>query len=75
MRIHGPKMSPGRGSAAPVEHNAARKTSAKGQPNRKRTWVAPSGAKLACKLALGRVAHGLCGSGDDREDRPQPSER
>ena len=40
---HGQNTSGGRGSAAPVAiSTAARKTSANGNPNRKRTWVAPT---------------------------------
>jgi len=39
----GQKLSPGRGSGDPVAMStAARKTSAKGKPNKNRTWVAPT---------------------------------
>ena len=61
----GQNASGGRGSAAPVAiSTAARKTSANGNPNRKRTWVAPTVPSVAVELALRRVAHGLRRGGD-----------
>src|ERR1700686_4620038 len=43
----GQNFNPGSGNGAPVAHNRTiRKTSAKGKPNRNRTWVAPTVPRL-----------------------------
>src|ERR1700730_11486322 len=67
----GQKTSGGRGGSCPSAIiTAARKTKAKGNPNRKRTWVAPTVPSLAGSSRC--VAHGLRGSGNDGKDDPEP---
>src|SRR5580658_379209 len=56
---HGQNFNPGSGNGAPVANSkTARKTSAKGKPNRNRTWVAPTVPRLVVSsrcIALRRV--------------------
>ena len=56
---HGQKVHPGRGNGTLVTNMiTARKTSAKGKPNRKRTWVAPTVPSVTVSsrcMALRRV--------------------
>ena len=67
------KIAGGRGSATPVASSTtARKTSANGSPNRKRTWVAPTVPSVVGQLALRGVAHGLARRRDDGEEGPEP---
>ncbi len=69
----GQKVSPGRGSGAPV---ASSKTGEKDRRERKAEQKPhmgrADGAEAAGQLALHRIAHGLGERGDDGEDGPEP---